>query len=278
MRFSPMVGIPKGSADTDPLVERARQFSARTISTYTGGDWSDSDVRQARRLLDDCGLSVGEFCWLRVDLNASSSEQREKFKRHLSHAAMLRAHCAGFAMKPEGAHPFDPVTEKNWDRDTWLRCMDRVADLLQIAREQGAVVAAHPHLLTPLNSIERFRELLGSFDSTHLKALLDPVNLTHPADVFDTAQVINDLFDALHGHIAAIHTKDILLTRGTGGLLQLEETVPGRGVLDYRVLLRRASVLAPEVTLQVEHFEGEDIVEGQDFISAVAAELGLTID
>ena len=272
-----MVAIPKNSADTNLLVQAVDQFSAKTISTYTGGDWSDHDVVQARKILDDCGISVGEFCWLRVDLNVSLSEQTEKFKRHLSHGAMLKAHCAGFAIKPEGAHPFDPVTENNWSRDTWLRCIDRVAVLLQIAQEQDIVVAAHPHLITPLNSVARFRELLGSFSSNHLKVLFDPVNLVHPADVFNTSQVINDLFDTLHEDIVAIHTKDILLTHGSGGLLQLEETILGRGVLDYKVLLRRASALAPEVTLQVEHFEGEDIVEGQNFILSVARELSLTI-
>ena len=277
MRLSPMVGIPKDGAAGDSLVQTVDRFSAKTISTYTGGDWSEKDVVQARSILDECGISVGEFCWMRIDLNASLSEQTEEFKRHLSHGALLKAHCAGFAMKPEGATPFDPVTEKNWNRETWLRCLDRVAVLLQIAQEQDMVVAAHPHLLTPLNSIARYRELLGSFNARHLKVLFDPVNLVHPEDVFNTAQVINDLFDALDEDIVAIHTKDIILTHGSGGLLQLEETVPGRGVLDYKVLLRRASALAPEVTMQVEHFEGDDIVEGQDYIRRVAGDLNLTI-
>lgn len=44
MRLSPMVGIPKDGAAGDSLVQTVDRFSAKTISTYTGGDWSEKDV------------------------------------------------------------------------------------------------------------------------------------------------------------------------------------------------------------------------------------------
>ena len=56
---------------------------------------------------------MGEFCWLRLDLDRSLSRQREQLKIHLAKTAVLEASCVSFALKPEGEQPFNPVAEEN---------------------------------------------------------------------------------------------------------------------------------------------------------------------
>ena len=110
-----------------------------------------------------------------------------------------------------------------------------------------------------------------------MKVLLCPVNLVFPQDVFESGRGIDALFDELGKEIIAVHTKDLFAYPGSETLMQIEETVPGHGVLDQRTLPRRARELPVNVTLHVEHFERPDVIDGQDHLRSVAKELRLSI-
>ena len=88
-------------------------YSTITISTNASGEWADNELTGAVESLEQLGVSVGEFWWLRLDLDRSLSRQREQLKIHLAKTAVLEASCVSFALKPEGEKPFNPVAEEN---------------------------------------------------------------------------------------------------------------------------------------------------------------------
>ena len=188
---------------------------------------------------------------------------------------MLDAHCVGFSTYGDRGRP------GMWSEATWERCLDSVARLAEQAERAGMDVAAHPHAMAPLCSVERYREMLDRTGSPRLKVLIDIVNLTWPQRVFDTTALVNEVFDELGGDIVALHAKDVIISGGSGvsaakgmGVIHVDEAVPGAGFMDFDAIVRRLDVLDHDVTVHVEHFEYEDTLQGQDHIRRIAERRG----
>ena len=79
--------------------------------------------------------------------------------------------------------------------DTWRRCIDAVGNLAVEAEAAEIDIAAHPHVMGPLCSVARYKELIDEVGSPRLKILMDPVNLTWPQMVYDTTPLVNEIFE-----------------------------------------------------------------------------------
>ena len=62
-----------------------------------------------------------------------------------------------------------------WSEESWGRCLAAASDLVKEAEAAEMDVAAHPHIMSPLCSVERHKELFEAVPSPRLKALMDCV-------------------------------------------------------------------------------------------------------
>ena len=154
--------------------------------------------------------------------------------------------------------------------DTWRRCIDAVGNLAVEAEAAEIDIAAHPHVMGPLCSVARYKELIGRGWFTPPEDTNGPVNLTWPQMVYDTTPLVNEIFDEVGEYVVALHAKDVIMSGGSGvraakglGVIHMDEAVPGTGYMDYRTLLKRMDPIDHDVTLHVEHFGFEDTIEGQ---------------
>ncbi|MNI82021.1 hypothetical protein D3C73_1386920 [compost metagenome] len=120
--------------------------------------------------------------------------------------------------------------------------------------------------------------LIQAIDRPGAAVHLDPVNLiTSPRTYYQNGAMIRDFFAKLGPYIKNAHAKDIHLE---GRLtVHLNEVVPGRGLLDYRVFLTELNKLAPDTSLIIEHLATE--AEGREaaaYIRGTAEELGITFN
>ena len=280
IRMCPPIGLGRTEEDRAALLKRAGVLDVCTISTSTPPDWTDGEVEETGRFLEEHGLRVGEFSGFHTFLGSADRQKHreavEHYVRQLGHARILGAHCVGFSLV------CDRVTAEMWSDETWSRCVDAVAELAAAAEAAGMDVAAHPHIMSPLNSVERYEALLAAVDSPRLKVLLDPVNLVWPHLFYRTAELIDGALDALGEHIAAVHAKDVTMSclDRDGPFLSvvhLDEAVPGTGAMDYETLLTRLDGLECDVTIHVEHFSPENTVVGQQYIRYVARRAGVAL-
>ncbi len=280
--LSPPVALPRTGEERDQFLMKTQAFGATTVSASTRPDWTDEEVEAARRFLDDNGVRVGEFSAFHFGFDHEDAAERDAAQAHyarlLRHGAMLDAHCVGFSTYGDRGRP------GMWSEATWERCLDSVARLAEQAERAGMDVAAHPHAMAPLCSVERYREMLDRTGSPRLKVLIDIVNLTWPQRVFDTTALVNEVFDELGGDIVALHAKDVIISGGSGvsaakgmGVIHVDEAVPGTGFMDFDAIVRRLDVLDHDVTVHVEHFEYEDTLQGQDHIRRIAESAGVAV-
>ena len=280
--LSPPVGLPRTNEEREQFLEKTEAFGSTTVSASTRPDWTDEDVEGVRRFLDDNGICVGEFSAFHFGFDHEDAAQRDAAQEHyarlLRHGDMLDAHCVGFSTYGDRGKP------GMWTEATWERCLDSVARLAEQAESAGMDVAAHPHAMAPLCSVERYREMLDRVGSPRLKVLIDIVNLTWPQRVFDTTALVDEVFDELGGDIVALHAKDVIISGGSGvsaakglGVIHVDEAVPGTGFMDFDAIVRRLDMLDHDVTVHVEHFEYEDTLEGQEHIRRTAKSAGVAV-
>ena len=280
--LSPPVGLPRTNEEREQFLEKTEAFGSTTVSASTRPDWTDEEVEGARRFLDDNGIRVGEFSAFHCGFDHRDAAQRDAAQAHyarlLRHGNMLDAHCVGFSTYGDRGKP------GMWTEATWERCLDSVARLAEQAESAGMDVAAHPHAMAPLCSVERYREMLDRVGSPRLKVLIDIVNLTWPQRVFDTTALVDEVFDELGGDIVALHAKDVIISGGSGvsaakgmGVIHVDEAVPGTGFMDFDAIVRRLDMLDHDVTVHVEHFEYEDTLEGQRHIRRTAESAGVAV-
>ena len=287
IRLSTTLPLSLEHAALKQLAQTCRYLNMTTICGAAQLDWTDDDVRRLRRFLDDHGLSIGELSRFHGGLAAQDpAENRaslDAYRRNLAHATILGAACVGFSLTVlfslDGTSGEDPRSAAVWDR-----VVDAIGAMASDAEAAGMDIAAHPHQLGPLYTVEQIARLLRDVNSPRLKVLLDPVNLVTLEHYYDTAPFLNDAFDTLGSDIVSVHAKDTILSgleRNDQGLLtvcRLNEAVPGKGNLDYATLLRRAAALDHDVVMHTEHLSKmDDKVVALHNIRHVAREQGITL-
>ncbi len=287
IRLSTTLPLSLERTSLEQLAQTCRYLDMTTICTSAQLDWTDQDVRRLRQFLDDHGLYIGELSRFHQGLAAQDpGENRtalDAYRRNLAHASILGATCVGFSLTVlfslDGTSGEDPRSAAVWER-----VVATIGEMASDAAAAGMDIAAHPHQLGPLYSVEQIARLQQEVSSPRLKVLFDPVNLVTLEHYYDTAPFLNHAFDTLGRDIVSIHAKDTALSgleRNDQGLLtvcRLNEAVPGKGNLDYATLLRRADALDHDVVLHVEHLSKlDDKVVAFHNIRHVAREQGITV-
>ena len=290
--MSPAIRLGKTTQERKAFLRKAGIMEVKTVSMSTPADWSDADVEEAKRFLDDHGIRVGEFSGFHNGFGSAEADDYqaalEHHRRQLRHAHILGAHCAGVAILdggiwneelPKTFAERDETTPQMWSEETWRRCIAAVEELIPSAEAFQMDIAMHPHIITPLGSVERYKALFEAVPSPRLKALMDPVNLTWPQMFFRTTELVNQIFDELGDKITALHAKDVTMwsARPISIISRVDETPPGKGGMDYATILRRLDELEHDVTVNVEHFSEPDTIAAQQYIRHVGREIGVIL-
>jgi sugar phosphate isomerase/epimerase len=99
--------------------------------------------------------------------------------------------------------------------------------------------------------------------------------MSSPERLYKNGEVIEECFRMLGQWIVSCHAKD--LQWGPGYQVNIQEVVPGTGVIDYKTYLRELSKMAVDAPLMLEHLHGEaEYTKGRQYIQGVAKSLGLS--
>jgi sugar phosphate isomerase/epimerase len=171
----------------------------------------------------------------------------------------------------DGPHP------DNLSPDTFALIVDSVREIVDAVEPRRTFFTLEPMPWTLPDSPDSYLELMSAIDRRQFAVHLDPTNLINsPAKFYDNAGLLRECFAKLGPHIKCCHAKDITLA---GELtVHLAEAIPGRGALDYRVLLTEMDRLDPDTPILVEHLSEEwEYAEATAHIRSVAEELGVAV-
>ncbi len=290
--MSPSVHLGKTSEERAAFLRKVGIMEVKTVTTNTPADWSDVDVEEAKRFLDDHGIRVGEFSGHQSGFGSANVDDYraaiEGHRRQLRHAHIIGAHCIACAMLigriwidelPKTFAQCGGTILPMWSEEAWKRCVAAVEELMPYAEEFQMDVAIHPHVITPVYSVERYKALFEAVPSPRLKALFDPVNLTWPQMFLRMTDFVNEIFDEIGDKIVTMHAKDVTMwaAQPISIICRADEAVPGSGMMDYATILRRLDELDRDVPVHVEHFPEAETIAGQQYIRHVAREVGVRV-
>jgi sugar phosphate isomerase/epimerase len=144
------------------------------------------------------------------------------------------------------------------------------------AEGEGVTLAIEGHVVSPLDTPERTREVIEAVASPSLRFNVDPVNyIPTVADAYRSTALLERLFQQLGSYTVSAHAKDI--TVEDRHVVHLSEVVPGRGHLDHSAFLRLFEQHCPDGFVIIEHLPPGQVPEAREFLGRVAAELGIAV-
>jgi sugar phosphate isomerase/epimerase len=244
------------------------------------GDDADTDTADAyAAAAAAAGVVIAEIgAWS----NPISPDERtraaalELCKRRLALADRVGARCCVNIAGSRG-DVWDGPHPDNLSRDTFALIVDSVREIVDAVEPRRTFYSLEPMPWTLPDSPDSYLELMSAIDRRQFAVHLDPTNLINsPAKFYDNAGLLRECFAKLGPHIKCCHAKDITLA---GELpVRLAEAIPGRGALDYRVLLTEMDRLDPDTPLLVEHLADDGgYAAATAHIRSVAEELGVAV-
>lgn len=123
---------------------------------------------------------------------------------------------------------------------------------------------------------DEYLTLIKAIDRKAFGVHLDVCNtMSSPARLYNNGAVIHECFAKLGPWIISCHAKD--LQWGPGYQVNIQEVIPGTGLIDYKTYLRELSQLPVDAPLMLEHLHNEEeYTRGREYIQGVARTLGLS--
>lgn len=122
---------------------------------------------------------------------------------------------------------------------------------------------------------DSYLELIRAVDRPAFGVHMDVCNVIHtPRRYYNNGDFIRECFRKLGRWVMSCHAKDLQWVHQMN--IRFDETVPGRGDVDYRAYLSELAALPVDAPLMLEHLKNaEEYAEGAAYIRKVAAGLNL---
>lgn len=137
--------------------------------------------------------------------------------------------------------------DDNLSSEAWDDLLDSTREILKYAEKYDVILGIETEANNIINTPQRARRYLDSFNSAHLGIIMDGANLFRPGQASMQRRILDEAFDLLGDDIILAHAKDFR----DGAKLQF--TGPGRGMLDFEYYIQK---------LCRAHYRGPIIMHG----------------
>jgi sugar phosphate isomerase/epimerase len=284
MRFGLLGLIMSDWSDvTYERVAFARELGFRGLGahlTVPASTITDETAERVRRAVADNGL---EFLQVWGPYPSIVSPDEEVRRAGVEGARAIMRLAARMGVPGGGVRPTSHNPRGDWwphpdnhTAETEDRLVRSISEILETAVEVGVDVVLEKHHISPLDSAQRVKRVIERTDPSRVKVNIDPANFVDGIrTAFDSAPMINELFDVLGEHCATVHVKDVYLEDRF--VVHVAETVPGTGMLDLDTVLRRTAALGPDSYAIVEHLPVSQVPLAKRNLTERANVLGIAL-
>lgn len=280
-----VVGLMPSSA-----AEVTSQTAAKLRSHgFSAGRWDQAEplalkkeeLIHVRTVLEDGGVRIAQTATRNCDLVSVDDLLWKQGIRQMQAACegarLLNA--ATLYVRPgslNSAGSWTPHPE-NTRLVTIERLVAALREITKAAEDEGVVLALEGAAVSPLATAEHVRDVLAAVGSPSLCFNADPVNFVRGLDdLWQSASLVNRLFDLCGSSVVAGHAKDIRCASTV--TVRMEECIIGEGFMDQGTFLRRFQECCPDGYMLIEHLADKDIPTAKRALDAALAEAGLEWD
>jgi sugar phosphate isomerase/epimerase len=259
--------------------ERVRDlgFAGASVPLADPTTYGEGELRRARETLAAAGVAVAQAN-PRYRSLVGPDEVREEGVAALQ-AACRCARWLGadnLYVRPGSLSPRGPWLPH--PDNTSPRTLDQlVASLRQVSRVaegEGVTLALEGHVVSPLDTPARVREVIEAVGSDALRFNSDPVNFVGTlANAYDTAAMLDRLFAELGSLTTCAHLKDARVEDRL--VLHIAECAPGEGLLDLPAFLRHFDRACPDGWVLLEHLPADAVADAKRAVDQALVVAGL---
>jgi sugar phosphate isomerase/epimerase len=235
-------------------------------------------LTRIRDILAEAGVTVAHANPLYESLVNPDEEKRQAGVRVLRHACRCArwlgsaiTHVRPGSLNPRGHWwPYPGNTSP----ETIARLIRSLRETVSAAEDEGVVLAVEGGVPSPLDTMERVREVIEGVGSPAMRFNMDAVNFVgNLADAYDTTSFLNRIFDMLGRYVVCGHIKDVRVDEDL--ILHISECAPGDGIMDLATYLRRFEAVCPDGFILIEHLPDAEVPRAKRAVDAALAQAGL---
>jgi sugar phosphate isomerase/epimerase len=237
-------------------------------------------LHRVRDLLGAHGVRVAQSWGWQQPLVSPDPATRRAGVRRLQHAVRVAAEL-GAAMVMTGpgsrstAGPWSPHPA-NHTPETEDLLVASLRAAAAACETHGVPIALECHVVSVLDSPARVRRVIERAGPPWIGVNLDPVNFIGDLPtLYDTAALVDALFDQLGPHVLGAHVKDAYVEDRL--VVHISETVPGQGLFALDPFLRRFEAACPDGYALVEHLPDHLVPQAAAHVRARLAALGIPL-
>lgn len=280
---SGVVGLlPGNPADVTPEHSRRLRelgFTGASIFVADPDSFRPDDLVHARTVLAEQGIRVAQANARYPALVHPDGERRAEGVRLARRACRAaRQLDAVYLLIRPGSHNHGGDWRPHRDNHTPAaieRLIESLTQVCSAAEAEGVTIGLECHIVSPLDSPRRVREVIEAVGSPTLRYNVDPVNFVGSLpEAYDTTTVLHRVFEELGQYAISAHVKDLSL--GDRLVLHLDECVPGEGIFDLETFMRLFEQHCPDAYALIEHLPDAKIPAAKAHLDRVVAGAGIT--
>jgi len=277
MRFGG--GIYRPYANPDEWLRLIRELRYSAVSAPVDSSAPAGDVAAYLACARKHDILIGEVGVWRNPLSPDTAERKSAMdyaKAQLALADELGANCCVNIAGGRG-EVWDGCYADNYSRDAYAMLVDSVREIIDSVSPKHTFYTLEPMPWMHPDSPEDYLQMLKDIDRPAFGVHLDYANMISGVERYlNIPAFIKRCFSLLGPHIKSIHAKDVAI--GGGLPCQISEVPPGRGNVDFGLVLRLAQGLGGDTPVFVEHLSThEEYMAASEYVHGAAEMAGVPI-
>lgn len=271
--------IKKPYHNPEEWLRHIKELKYSTVLTPVDID-TPSDVKKAYMdCADKNDIVIGEVGVWRNPMSLKEEEakqNKEYCKQRLALAEELGANCCVNIAGSRG-EIWDGFYKENYDEDVYTLIVDTTREIIDSVNPVRTFYSLEPMPWMVPDSPDAYLKLIKDIDRKGFAVHLDFVNMINSPVLFLKRDAfIKECFQKLGPYVKSVHAKDIIMEKAYPCVLH--ELMPGKGVIDYKKIVRLCEKLGKDTTVFVEHLEThEEYMEAAAFVRRNAESEGIIV-
>ena len=273
-------GIKKSFNDPESWIERVRELGYSAVIFPVNYDASKEEVKaycDTAKQNDILIAEVGAWSNPLAQNEAERTKAMEHIKNQLALADEISANCCVNISGSKG-EIWDGCYHDNYSPETYSLIIDSVREIIDAVKPTRTFYTLEPMPWMHPDSPEDYLQMIKDIDRSAFAVHLDYANMVNSVEKYlNLSDFIKNCFKLLGPYIKSIHAKDVLIAHNRLPC-NINEVAPGKGIVDYSLVLKLTQELGDDTPLITEHIDThEEYYDAAVYIRKIGKQEGINI-
>lgn len=251
-----------GHKTPDEWIRLIKKYRVRAaVAPMTNKD-PEEIRREYVRLARENDIVIGEVGVWRNVMDKNETARRaniEYAKEQLALAEEIGA-CCCVNISGSAGEIWDGYYPENYSKDFYAGIVDTVREIIDAVKPKHTFYTLEPMYWMHPDSPEDYLKMIQDIDRQRFGVHMDYTNMITSFEKYHNCEAfLEECFRLLGSHIKSVHAKDIILKPNPP--VCINETMPGTGRIDYRLVFRLSHQLDKDMPVFAEHLPDLDAYE-----------------